>query len=247
MLRMSPPSRKRICVPLITSNVFTITTDDTVHWVTKVLMHMNKNIRRCVLKTVSTFGGEDQRHSRRMLKTDRLLLRQWTEDDFLPFSEMCSDKEVMEYFPKLQTKDESYKMGEKILALINERGWGFWAVEIPNHYKFIGFVGLHSPTDKMPFSPCIEIGWRLSKQHWGKGYATEAAKEALKFAFTQLNLNEVVSFTTLANERSKSVMQNIGMHDSHQNFMHPDIEASHPQSEHVLFRIRRSEWQKNFL
>ena len=182
-----------------------------------------------------------------MLKTDRLLLRQWTEDDFLPFSEMCSDKEVMEYFPKLQTKDESYKIGEKILALINERGWGFWAVEIPNQYKFIGFVGLHSPTDKMPFSPCIEIGWRLSKQHWGKGYATEAAKEALKFAFTQLNLNEVVSFTTLANERSKSVMQNIGMHDSHQNFMHPDIEASHPQSEHVLFRIRRSEWQKNFL
>ena len=204
-------------------------------------------MRLCALDTVSTFGGEDQRHSRRMLKTDRLLLRQWTEDDFLPFSEMCSDKEVMEYFPKLQTKDESYKMGEKILALINERGWGFWAVEIPNQYKFIGFVGLHSPTDKMPFSPCIEIGWRLSKQHWGKGYATEAAKEALKFAFTQLNLNEVVSFTTLANERSKSVMQNIGMHDSHQNFMHPDIEASHPQSEHVLFRIRRSEWQKNFL
>ena len=217
---------------------------------------MGRGFKLCMscvhYRTTFTFARDPMtpgiiRHSRRMLKTDRLLLRQWTEDDFLPFSEMCSDKEVMEYFPKLQTKDESYKMGEKILALINERGWGFWAVEIPNQYKFIGFVGLHSPTDKMPFSPCIEIGWRLSKQHWGKGYATEAAKEALKFAFTQLNLNEVVSFTTLANERSKSVMQNIGMHDSHQNFMHPDIEASHPQSEHVLFRIRRSEWQKNFL
>lgn len=100
-----------------------------------------------------------------MLKTDRLLLRQWTEDDFLPFAKMCSDKEVIEYFPKPQTKDESYESGEKILSLINERGWGFWAVEIPNQNRFIGFVGLHIPTDKMPFSPFVEIGWRLSKQH----------------------------------------------------------------------------------
>jgi len=162
-----------------------------------------------------------------MFKTDRLLLRQWTEDDFLPFAQMCSDKDVMEYFPKLQTQEESYKMGKKIVSLINERGWGFWAVEIPNEKKFIGFTGLHTPTEKMPFSPCVEIGWRLSKTCWGKGYATEAAKKVLNFAFTNLNLNEVVSFTTLSNNRSKAVMQKIGMSDSNQNFMHPDIEASH--------------------
>lgn len=182
-----------------------------------------------------------------MLKTDRLLLRQWTEDDFFPFAEMCSDTEVMEYFPKTQTREESYEMGKKILSLINERGWGFWAVEILDRHEFIGFVGLHTPTDKMPFSPCVEIGWRLSKQHWGKGYATEAAKEALKFAFNRLNLDEVVSFTTLANERSKIVMQKIGMRNSNQNFMHPAIDASHPLSEHVLYKIKKSEWLKNAL
>lgn len=180
-----------------------------------------------------------------MLKTDRLVLRQWTEDDFLPFSEMCSDKDVMEFFPKTQTQKESYAMGEKIQSLINDRGWGFWAVEVPNQNKFIGFVGLHTPTDSMPFSPCVEIGWRLAKQHWGKGYATEAANETLKFAFNTLKLNEVVSFTTLANFRSRTVMQKLGMRDSGQNFMHPDIEASNPQCEHVLYKISEPEWRSN--
>ncbi|BHH82769.1 GNAT family N-acetyltransferase [Desulforhopalus sp. 52FAK] len=182
-----------------------------------------------------------------MLKTDRLLLRQWTEDDFLPFAEMCSDKDVMEFFPKPQTQKESYGMAKKIQSLIKDRGWGFWAIEIPGQHKFIGFVGLHAPKDSMPFSPCVEIGWRLSNQHWGKGYATEAAKAALEFAFNKLNLNEVVSFTTLANVRSMAVMQKIGMSNSAQNFMHPDIEASHSQCEHVLYKINKSEWQQNAL
>jgi len=182
-----------------------------------------------------------------MLKTDRLLLRQWTQDDFLPFAEMCSDMDVMEFFPKPQTQNESYRMGQKIQSLINDRGWGFWAVEVPNQYKFVGFVGLHIPKDDMPFSPCVEVGWRLSKQYWGKGYATEAAKAALEYAFNILNLNEVVSFTTLANVRSVNVMKKIGMHNSGQNFMHPDIAASHSQCEHVLYKISQSEWQKNAL
>jgi RimJ/RimL family protein N-acetyltransferase len=180
-----------------------------------------------------------------MLKTDRLLLRQWTEGDFLPFTEMCSDKDVMEFFPKLQTQKESYEMAKKIQSLIKDRGWGFWALEIPEQHKFIGFVGLHTPKDSMPFSPCVEVGWRLSNRHWGKGYATEAAKAALEYAFNKLNLNEVVSFTTLANVRSMAVMQKIGMSNSGQNFMHPDIEASHSQCEHVLYKINRSEWQQN--
>jgi ribosomal-protein-alanine N-acetyltransferase len=122
-----------------------------------------------------------------------------------------------------------------------------WAVEIPNQHKFIGFVGLHTTKDNMPFSPCVEIGWRLSKQHWGKGYAIEAATKALEYAFNKLNLAEVVSFTTLANIRSMVVMQNIGMRNSGQNFMHPGIEVSHPQCEHVLYKIIKSEWQKNAL
>lgn len=178
-----------------------------------------------------------------MLKTNRLLLRQWTEDDFMPFAEMCCNKDVMEFFPKQLTQKESFDMAEKIQSLIKDRGWGFWALEVPEQYKFIGFVGLHTPTDRMPFSPCVEIGWRLSSQHWGKGYATEAAKAALDYAFNTLNLNEVVSFTTLANVRSMSVMEKIGMSNSEQNFMHPDIEASHAQCEHVLYKINRLQWQ----
>jgi len=181
----------------------------------------------------------------KMLKTNRLLLRQWTERDFIPFAEMCRDEEVMAFFPNTLTQDESVAMGKRILSLISQRGWGFWAVEIPDQHPFIGFVGLHTPTDRMPFSPCVEIGWRLSKPHWGKGYATEAARETLRYAFTTLNLNEVVSFTTLANNRSKAVMERIGMGDCHQNFMHPDIEASHPLCEHVLYKISQSEWQRN--
>ena len=180
-----------------------------------------------------------------MLKTNRLLLRQWIENDFLPFAEMCSDKDVMEFFPKVQTQEESYKMGLKIQSLINERGWGMWAIEIPNEHKFIGFVGLHVPSDNLPFSPCVEIGWRLSKKHWGKGYATEAAKEILEYAFNTLNLSEVVSFTALANFRSRAVMQKIGMRDSGQNFMHPDVEASNALCEHVLYTINKSKWQKD--
>lgn len=182
-----------------------------------------------------------------MLKTERLLLRQWAEDDFLPFAEMCSDKDVMEFFPKLQTQSESYEMAKKIQALIEDLGWGLWALEIPNQHRFIGFVGLHIPKDNMPFSPCVEIGWRLSKQYWGKGYATEAAEKALEYAFNKLNLSEVVSFTTVANVRSMAVMQKIGMCNSGQNFMHPNIEASHPQCEHVLYKISKSEWHQNVL
>lgn len=96
-----------------------------------------------------------------MLSTDRLLLRQWIKEDFLPFAEMCADNDVMEYFPRPQTQKESYDMAAKIQSLIKERGWGFWALEIPGQHKFIGFVGLHTPKDSMPFSPCVEIGWRL--------------------------------------------------------------------------------------
>lgn len=182
-----------------------------------------------------------------MLTTERLLLRQWTEEDFLPFSEMCRDREVMEFFPRPLTQQESDDMASKIRSLINDRGWGFWAVEIPNQQAFIGFVGLHTPADRMPFAPCVEIGWRLAKAQWNKGYATEAASAALEYAFNTLHLSEVVSFTTLANVRSRTVMQKIGMHDTGQNFMHPDIETSHPQCEHVLYKIAKSEWQQSAL
>ena len=135
-------------------------------------------------------------------------------------------------------------MGRKIMALISERGWGFWAVEIPDVEKFIGYVGLHIPKDSLPFSPCVEIGWRLSKTNWGQGYATEAANEVLRYAFSSLELAEVVSFATLKNERSQKVMEKIGMVNTGQNFMHPDIARDNPLCEHVLYKIEKSRWEQ---
>ena len=174
-----------------------------------------------------------------MLKTPRLVLRQWTEDDFLPFSIMCRDKAVMEFFPKLLTRQESDAMGEKIRSLISERGWGFWAVEMPGRHKF---MGLHTPKDALPFAPCVEIAWRLAKPYWGKGYATEAAMASLNYAFTELSLDEVFAFTAVANNRSQAVMKKLGMTNTGNNFMHPEIEPSHSLCEHVLYKISYSQW-----
>ncbi|SDG10493.1 Protein N-acetyltransferase, RimJ/RimL family [Onishia taeanensis] len=179
-----------------------------------------------------------------MMRTERLILRQWNDEDLSPFAEMCRDKEVMEFFPKRLTKEESYSMGRNIKSLIAERGWGFWAVEVPGESHFIGFVGLHTPNDSMPFSPCVEIGWRLAKAYWGRGYATEAANEALRYAFTQLGLEEVVSFTTVNNLRSQAVMEKIGMSYA-SNFEHPDLEPSDPLCEHVLYKISKEHWEKH--
>lgn len=179
-----------------------------------------------------------------MLKTDRLLLRKWTKDDFLPFAQMGRDKEVMEYFPKLLTQIESDAIAQKIMSLIEQRGWGFWAVEIPEQEQFIGFVGLHIPKPNLPFAPCVEIGWRISKLHWGKGYATEAARASLEYAFNTLNLDEVVSFTTVSNHRSRAVMEKIGMCNTNQNFVHPDVEISNPLCEHVLYKISNLAWRQ---
>lgn len=179
-----------------------------------------------------------------MLQTKRLVLRQWTEEDSLPFFKMCSNKDVMRHFPSVLTKSESDYTAQLIAARIESNGWGFWAVEIPEQEKFIGFVGLHKPKDNLPFSPCVEIGWRLAKEFWGCGYATEAANESLRYAFRELNLTEVVSFTTLANEPSQKVMRKIGLSNTGNNFMHPDIATTSPQCEHVLYKITESQWLK---
>lgn len=181
------------------------------------------------------------------LETSRLCLRQWREDDFPIFAELNSDPVVMKHFPAPLQRRESDAMADKCKQLIAERGWGFWAASLKHNGCFIGFVGLHKPKASLPFSPCVEIGWRLHRRYWGNGYATEAAIEALNFAFEVLSLDEVVSFTTVRNHRSRSVMERLGMVNTHQNFYHPDIEPSHPLSEHVLYKIARTEWCANGL
>lgn len=148
----------------------------------------------------------------------------------------------MTYYPKILSAEESTAMAQKMESLISERGWGFWAVERRDKNQFMGFVGLHKPTYDLPVTPCVEIGWRLAKEYWGHGYATEAANASLQVAFEQLNLSEVYAFASVANKKSQAVMQRIGMLDTLQNFEHPIIPENHPLREHVLYRIDQQTW-----
>jgi RimJ/RimL family protein N-acetyltransferase len=177
-------------------------------------------------------------------ETKRLRLRQWLPDDREAFARLNADPRVMEFFLKLLDQSESDAMADRIESLISERGWGFWAVEIKSEEKFIGFTGLHIPVPELPFSPCIEVGWRLAFEHWGKGYATEAAMGALSVGFETLNLTEIVSFASIGNIRSLSVMKKLGMIEDEKTFEHLGMPAGSPLREHCLYRISRDRWLK---
>lgn len=179
------------------------------------------------------------------LATDRLLLRPWHASDYAPFARLNADPITMRYFPEPLSEAKSNAMADRINALIGERGWGFWAVEIVGVAPFIGFVGLHVPSADLPFSPCVEIGWRLDRRYWRQGYATEAAKRALEFGFTDLELGEIVSFTAAVNTPSQGVMQKLGMRHDGETFEHPDIPEEHPLRPHILYRLSRQDWLKH--
>lgn len=173
-----------------------------------------------------------------MIKTERLVLRQWTDDDLPPFAAMNADPNVMEFFPALLSRDESDRLADKIRKELEEKEYGLWAVEVPGVTPFIGFIGLHLANFDAPFCPCVEIGWRLAKEHWGKGYATEGAKAALDYAFNTLKLDEVLSFTAEVNKRSQKVMERIGMQrDPSGNFDHSMVPDGHPVKHHVLYKL----------
>lgn len=178
-------------------------------------------------------------------KTARLRLRQWNDSDLPVFARLNADPIVMEYFPGPLTKHESNSMARKIRSRIDENGWGFWALEMLDTGEFIGFTGLNEPSYETPVTPCIEIGWRLAKDHWGYGYATEAARACLEIAFYQLKLSEVYSYTSVLNKKSRAVMERLGMVNMNWNFEHPMVPASSPLREHCLYRIRRDRLNKN--
>ncbi len=182
-----------------------------------------------------------------MIETERLYLRQWRASDFAPFAEMNANPKVMEYFPKLLTTSMSNIIAKKCQTLIEDNGWGFWAVSRKGcsgrNDDFIGMVGLNNAHADMPFAPAVEIGWRLHSDYWGLGYATEAAKAALRFAFDVLELSDVVAFTAVINKRSQKLMQRLGMINTQENFYHPMLDAKHPLAEHVLYKITRQQWQ----
>jgi len=175
------------------------------------------------------------------LETDRLRLRQWTLADRAAFAALNSDARVMEFLSEPLTRAASDAMADRCQALLQERGWGFWAAEYKATGEFAGFVGLHIPSAALPFSPCVEIGWRLAVHHWGKGLATEAAREALRVGFEVLELPAIVSFTALGNARSRAVMRHLGMREVG-TFEHPHVAEASPLRLHCLYRLRRDEY-----
>lgn len=177
------------------------------------------------------------------IETERLNLRQWQQDDYAEFAKLTSNAEVMKYFPSTLTTKQSDKGVERCKSSIKDKGFGFWAAELKQSNEFIGFIGISDPGDGYPFSPCIEIGWRLAQRFWGKGYASEGAKASLEFAFNKLGLNEIISMTPVLNINSKKVMQRIGMQDSKQNFIHPKLIKTNELAEHVLYKITSEQWQ----
>jgi RimJ/RimL family protein N-acetyltransferase len=176
------------------------------------------------------------------LDTPRLRLRQWRESDREPFAALNADPVVMEFFPSLQSRDASDASINAWQSQFASQGWSNWAVELRTSGEFLGFTGLSVPRRILPFSPCVEVGWRLARKHWGRGYAAEAARAALEVGFTPLALPEIVSFTLVRNVRSRAVMERIGMSNANQDFEHPGVPESHSLRLHCLYRIRREEW-----
>ena len=177
-----------------------------------------------------------------VLETDRLVLRRWKDSDREPFAAMSRDPEVMEFFPAPLSREESDAMVDRIEQKFEERGWSLFAVEEREGGKFTGFVGLNVPGYETPFTPCVEIGWRLARPFWGRGLATEAARAVLDFGFHQLDLHEIVSFTAVQNRRSQKLMERIGMtRDPENDFDHPMLEEGHWLRRHVLYRLRRDQ------
>jgi len=180
-----------------------------------------------------------------VLATDRLVLRGWTDADKAPFAAMNADPRVMELFPSVLSADESDALIARTMEAFRDVGFGLWAVERRADRALLGFVGLAAPACVAAFTPCVEIGWRLAFDAWGRGYATEAGRAVLEFAFERLRLNEVVSFTTVANDRSRAVMERLGMsHDPADDFDHPRIPTGHPQRRHVLYRLSANRWRQ---
>ena len=175
------------------------------------------------------------------LETPRLFLRPWRASDREPFARLNSDPRVMEFFPALLTPDETYASMDRIEVHHQSHGFGLLAVELRSTGEFIGYVGLAIPGFEAAFMPCVEIGWRLAAEHWGRGYATEGAQALMHHAFTTLMLSEVVSFTVPTNLRSRRVMEKLGMtRNPSEDFDHPRIPEGNPLRRHVLYRLSRS-------
>lgn len=178
------------------------------------------------------------------IRTARLALRRWRRSDREPFAALNADPRVMRHFPDRLTRTESDDLVDAIEAGFAQRGYGLWALELLASGEFVGFTGLATASVRLRFTPAVEVGWRLAPSAWGLGYATEAARAALGFGFDAAGLDEIVSFTTVANLRSRAVMQRIGMsHDRADDFDHPALPQTSVVRPHVLYRIAAGDWR----
>ena len=177
------------------------------------------------------------------LRTDRLLLRRWREEDLARFAALNADPVVMEHFPATLTRAQSDALVARFEARFDELGYGLWAVEVPGTTPFVGFVGLLVADFEAHFTPAVEIGWRLDRHWWGRGYATEAGTAALAFGFGPGGLDEIVSMTATTNLPSIAVMRRLGMsRDPADDFDHPRVAEGSPLRRHVLYRLTREAW-----
>jgi RimJ/RimL family protein N-acetyltransferase len=174
-------------------------------------------------------------------KTERLILRHWRDADREPFARINADPRVMEFMPGTLTRGQSDALADRIEAHFRQHGFGLCAVELRSDHTFVGFIGLAVPSFRAHFTPCVEIGWRLSADNWGQGLATEGAGKMVAYATEQLGLVSLVSFTVPANVRSRRVMEKLGMtYDAADDFALPDLPDGHPLRKHVLYRLSLS-------
>ena len=172
------------------------------------------------------------------LRTERLIMRGWRDEDREPFAALASDPEVQRYFPAPLSRAEADAFVDRMQAEHERRGWILWALEVEGTGRFIGYTGLEVPGFDAHFTPAVEVGWRLARGAWGNGYATEAARAAVAFGFQRLGLEEIVSFTVPDNAPSRAVMERLGMtHDPAGDFEHPGLPEGHPLRLHVLYRL----------
>jgi RimJ/RimL family protein N-acetyltransferase len=172
------------------------------------------------------------------IRTERTCLRRWRAVDREPFARINADPRVAEFLHDPLTREQSDAMIDRIEAHFTERGFSLWAVELPGISLLAGCLGLQVPRFEAHFTPCVEIAWRLAPEHWGRGFATEAARAVLAFGFEVLGLPEIVSFGVRENQRSRRVMERLGMTtDPREDFDHPALDVGHPLSRHVLYRL----------
>lgn len=178
-----------------------------------------------------------------MFETKRLILRNWFDSDLNKFYKLNQDSSVMEFFPELYSMEKTIQQIRDFKDHYLKYGYTFYVCELKSTQEFIGSVGLFTVDPQLPFAPSIEIGWRIAKEYWNNGYATEAAKKCLEIAFNDFNLNEIVSYTAKVNYRSEHMMQKIGMlRDLDGDFDNPKIKSTHKLCPHILYRITKNHW-----